>query len=187
MYALQNLPLIFRMSPLASSELDRKLAELGLTQFDFTSVQIKDLSHYELATADCLQIYFDHSKWLDCFAQVFETSIVEQQLLTKILTSVVPVKAFAVLWKEDKPIAVGLAVLEGKDVGLFEIGTSKTYRRQGYARSLMLGLLNWAKQQGAATAYLQVVADNQPALKLYETLGFTELYQYFYRVQDLSF
>ncbi|NJL19947.1 MAG: GNAT family N-acetyltransferase [Leptolyngbyaceae cyanobacterium SM1_3_5] len=86
--------------------------------------------------------------------------------------------------KEDEPIAVGLAVLESKDVGLFEIVTREIHRRQGRGRSIVLGLLSWAKQQGATTAYLQVVADNLPALKLYEKLGFTELYQYFYRIQN---
>lgn len=184
MYAQQNLPLIFRVSPLAPLELDNKLAELEFTQLDFTSVQIKDLSQFEQVAIEHLQIDSDYSKWLNCFAQVCEVSIADQQKLVKIFASIVPTKAIAVLWREDEPIAVGLAVLEGKDVGLFEIETQKNYRRQGYGRSLILGLLNWAKQQGATTAYLQVVADNQPALKLYDKLGFTELYQYFYRIQN---
>lgn len=185
-YTQQNLPLIFRLSPLAPIELNDKLAELGFEQFDLTSVKIKDLSQFEQVAIEHLQIDSDYSKWLKCFAQVCQVSIADQQQLAKILASIIPAKAFAVLWKENEPIAVGLAVLEDKDVGLFEIETRESYRRQGYGRSLILGLLSWAKQQGATTAYLQVVADNQPALKLYEKLGFTELYQYFYRVQNYA-
>lgn len=185
-YAQQNLPLIFRLSPLASIELDDKLTELEFTQFDLTSVQVKDLSQFKQVVIKHLQIYSDYSRWLNYFAQVCQVSIANQQRLAKILASIVPTKAFAVLWKEDEPIAVGLAVLEGKDVGLFEIETHENYRRQGHGRSLILGLLSWAEQQGATTAYLQVVADNKPALKLYEELSFTELYQYSYRQRIIS-
>jgi len=185
-YTQQNLPLIFRLSPLAPIELDDKLAELEFTPFDFTSTQIKDLSQFEQVAIEHLKIDSDYSKWLKFFAQICEISIAEQQRLTKILASIVPTKAFAILWKDNEPIAGGLAVLEGKDVGLFEIETQKNYRRQGHGRSILLGLLSWAKQQGATTTYLQVTTDNQPALKLYKKLGFTELYQYFYRIRSGS-
>ncbi|NJL19946.1 MAG: hypothetical protein HC895_02610 [Leptolyngbyaceae cyanobacterium SM1_3_5] len=96
-YAQQNLPPIFRLSPLAPIELDDKLTELGFTQSDFTSIQTRDLSQFEEVVIEYLQINSDYSKWLNCFAQVCEVSIADQQRLTKILASIVPTKAFAVL------------------------------------------------------------------------------------------
>lgn len=183
-YAQANLPLIFRMSPLASAELDFILEHFGFAQLDFTSVQIKDLLHFNPTAVEHLQIWPQFSvEWLDRFAQICEMSIDEQQLLTAILTSILPKKAFAILWKGGEAVAGGFAVLEGLEVGLFEIHTAKKYRRQGYARSLINGLLSWARPQPATTAYLQVVMTNQPALQLYKALGFSEVYQYFYRVQ----
>jgi ribosomal protein S18 acetylase RimI-like enzyme len=38
----------------------------------------------------------------------------------------------------------------------------------------------WGAELGAATAYLQVLGDNSPALALYESLGFTTHHQYAY-------
>ena len=44
----------------------------------------------------------------------------------------------------------------------------------------MAELLDWGAEQGATTAYLQVEADNDPALALYERLGFVTHHTYRY-------
>jgi ribosomal protein S18 acetylase RimI-like enzyme len=44
----------------------------------------------------------------------------------------------------------------------------------------MSALAGWAAEQGATTAYLQVLGDNLPALALYERLGFLEHHRYRY-------
>jgi ribosomal protein S18 acetylase RimI-like enzyme len=44
--------------------------------------------------------------------------------------------------------------------------------------------MRWAAQNGARGACLQVFAANQPAIGLYQSLGFSaELYRYHYRVR----
>jgi len=57
-------------------------------------------------------------------------------------------------------------------------------RRLGYA--VMVGLLDWAAERGAGTAYLQVRGDNPPALALYQKLGFVthHTYRYLTEPQD---
>ena len=40
----------------------------------------------------------------------------------------------------------------------------------------------WSAEAGAASAYLQVRAQNTPALRLYESMGFKTAYGYHYRV-----
>jgi GNAT superfamily N-acetyltransferase len=46
------------------------------------------------------------------------------------------------------------------------------YRRQGYARQAMLGVENLARQLGWVSLGLQVFGDNQPAGRLYNSLGY---------------
>jgi len=64
--------------------------------------------------------------------------------------------------------------------------THKDFRRRGYGKRLTLGLLHWAKENGATLAYLQVELVNESALRLYSGLGFVEAYQYWYRVKKLG-
>ena len=65
--------------------------------------------------------------------------------------------------------------------GIFDLVTGVEHQRQGHARRLMCSALKWAKQSGAKTAWLQVVAENTAAFQLYQDFGFQELYRYSYR------
>lgn len=57
-------------------------------------------------------------------------------------------------------------------VGLSAVHVVEQARRRGLARELCMGLLAWGAERGAARAYVQVLADNTAALRLYEPLGF---------------
>ncbi len=63
-----------------------------------------------------------------------------------------------------------LGVLSDNLFGLFDVGTLKPYRNQGYAAKLLNGMLSWAASHGATQSYLQVVANNAPAISLYRKL-----------------
>ena len=47
-------------------------------------------------------------------------------------------------------------------------------RRRGHARRLCSTLLSWGLDHGASHAYAQVLIDNGPARRLFESMGFTE-------------
>jgi GNAT superfamily N-acetyltransferase len=57
-------------------------------------------------------------------------------------------------------------------VGLSAVRVLEDQRRQGHARTLCAGLLEWAGSQHATRAYVQVLDDNLPAITLYESMGF---------------
>jgi ribosomal protein S18 acetylase RimI-like enzyme len=61
------------------------------------------------------------------------------------------------------------------------MATETSRRGQGFGRRVLLSALKWAQARGARTAWLQVEADNESALGLYRSMGFTEAYRYHYR------
>lgn len=97
----------------------------------------------------------------------------------------------AVAFGELAGAAVGrAAVTEAPDgtrwVGLSSVHVSDGARRQGLARSLCAGLLDWGRERGATRGYVQVVADNTAARALYDAMGFVVHHHSRYvRVDDL--
>lgn len=78
-------------------------------------------------------------------------------------------------------MAVGSAAVGEGWVGFFNIATLPAFRRRGAAWAVMGALARWGAQMGATSAYLQVMAGNEAALRLYARLGFTTGYYYHYR------
>lgn len=106
----------------------------------------------------------------------------------EVLTAVVDGE---VVFGELASAAVGrAAVTDAPDgtrwAGLSSVHVSEDARRQGLARTLCAGLLDWARERGATRAYVQVVAENAAARTLYESMGFVVHHRSRYvRVADL--
>jgi N-acetylglutamate synthase len=79
--------------------------------------------------------------------------------------------------------ASGYAGCDGDWVGLGGLWVEPSARRTGLGLAVVGALLDWGAAQGATTAYLQVLADNLPAVALYERLGFREHHRYRYLTQ----
>lgn len=96
-----------------------------------------------------------------------------------------------VAFGEIADVAAGrAAVTDAPDgtrwAGLSAVYVSEGARRQGAARTLCAGLLDWARARGATRAYVQVVADNAQARALYTSMGFGEHHRSRYvRAEDL--
>jgi N-acetylglutamate synthase len=79
------------------------------------------------------------------------------------------------------PAAVARGVLTDGWLGVTAVTVDERYRRRGMATELMAALQRWAAERGATSVYLQVTADNGPALALYRRSGFIEHHRYHYR------
>lgn len=108
----------------------------------------------------------------------------EQRILAAILTRA-PLVTFASAYAGDDLVGIGRASL---DVGaglrwacLTNLNTAPAARRRGVARAVAAALAGWAHGHGATVTYLQVEADNAPARRLYDSLGFACHHRYVYR------
>jgi ribosomal protein S18 acetylase RimI-like enzyme len=72
-------------------------------------------------------------------------------------------------------------MVEEDYAGLFAVCTLDEYRNQGIGMALCAHLMRTARLHGADRCWLSVVADNLPALRVYERLGFSRVYEYWYR------
>jgi N-acetylglutamate synthase len=96
-------------------------------------------------------------------------------------------RAFALIGAESAAEAVGLCVVVADQAGVFLMRTHPAHRRKGLARRVLARLLRWARENGAKGAFLQVEADNVPAVSLYKAAAFKSVYSYdYWREETLS-
>ena len=195
LYAREQLQTVFRLtshSPatLNGEALDELLDERGYELIDETQVQLLNLSTPRdadpastsvQASAQAKLRLVTAPQWLREYARLAEMPGPTSELHANLIRSIRPDCAFALLVIDEQPVACALGVLEHDLFGLFDVITARAHRDKGYAGQLLIELLAWSTRQGAQQAYLQVVADNDPALALYQRLGFEHLYSYWYR------
>jgi N-acetylglutamate synthase len=185
-YAMRGRQAVFKITSSAeNADLERTLAERGYERIALTSVQTASLARMSFETDAAVGISTTLSEpWFADFNRLTVTPESLQASERRLLEKIAFPHAFGTIAVDGETVAVGLAVHERSHVGLFDIVVDYHHRNQGLARRLCLGLLVWAHHEGADTAYLAVMADNAPALHLYNRLGFRELYQYWYRALD---
>ncbi|MCC6616822.1 MAG: GNAT family N-acetyltransferase [Anaerolineae bacterium] len=88
------------------------------------------------------------------------------------------------LTHRDETVAMGFAVLERGWLGLYSLIVAPDQRGRGFGSALVGGMLAWGARQGAQSAYLQVLWNNVPALRLYSSYGFREVYRTWYLQRD---
>jgi GNAT superfamily N-acetyltransferase len=102
-------------------------------------------------------------------------AVYERPVPTEVLTAVVDgVVTFASLG--DAAVGRG-AVTTAPDgtrwLGISSVRVADDQRRRGHARALCEALSAWGAGHGATRSYVQVLAGNTAAIRLYESMGFT--------------
>jgi GNAT superfamily N-acetyltransferase len=180
LYARERLKTIFRLTTIGDhGALDTLLDRRGYSRRDPTEVLTVPLTRRPESSRDlCL---LPTERWLSVYGGLTGMPETARALHGAILRGIPLPCAYAAIGS-DQPQACGLAVLEHDLVGLFDVVTHPLSRRTGHGTELVASLLAWAFDQGARRAYLQMVADNDPARGLYGKLGFEPLYRYWYRI-----
>jgi len=183
-YQHKGLDVVFKITPAVYPEnLDEVLAELGYTANAQTSVQILNLGNRDKLAAPGVSLTESLAdEWLAAFWEMSGTKPQHHPIHRQMLTGIIPAACFASICYDNQVIACGLGVCQGQFIGLFDIVTHPNFRGRGYSVQLVSSILAWGQEHGAQTAYLQVMLNNPPALRLYSKLGFNEIYQYWYRI-----
>lgn len=184
-YHRLNLKPIFRLADTSQPDLDRALEQLGYVKQDSVSVQTIDIIDSNISNNDLFPTiaYEISQEWLDRYVHAVDLPIQHWNTMATMLEIIPNPTCYAWLKDRHRFCSCGLGVLEGSYLGLFFIATAKKQRGRGYARQLISAMLDWGKHNGATKAYVQVETNNQSAINLYDKLGFTEVYQYFYRIK----
>jgi N-acetylglutamate synthase len=185
-YRARGLRPVFKLTEAAQpTDLDATLADMGFAEEAHTSVQLRDLDNLDNSDLEPVTLLSaPDAAWSQACADLNGMDAGRGNAFRGILTNLVVPAAYAQVVHNDALVAVGMAVITPGYVGLFDIVTAPEYRQQGLAQRIVRHLMLWGQQQGAQRAYLQVVPQNTPALRLYARLGFREVYQYWYRTQD---
>jgi len=185
-YSQKGLPTVFRLTPFASpSNLDQNLERRKYKIIDRTIVLHLDLRMTKIRLDTALKINpVKLDRWLEIFHRFNGSPVGDQVVHREILRLIPSKRILAALRYSDETVACGLGVLEGEYMGLFDLITSPEMRRMGFGTGLVSRLLEWARENGALHAYLQVEKRNAPAISLYARFGFQEIYHYWYRVPE---
>lgn len=184
-YIARALRPIFRVTPLAPPGLDAALAARGYLLLDHSFVQLAPIAP-DLGIDPQVEISPTLTPaWLQGYAATSAIDAHATRTLQTMLERIPAPTAFARLIVDGETTAYGFAALERGHIGLFDIVTASAARRHGFARRLVRSLMAWGAANGATDAYLQVVAANAPARRLYDGLGFATVYPYHYRIAPL--
>jgi len=82
--------------------------------------------------------------------------------------------------------AIGRGALTEGWLGITAVEVAERFRRRGLGRLVIGALAAYASQHRARHVYLQVANDNEPAVALYERLGFVPHHDYLYRVMPAT-
>ena len=184
-YQRLGTPAIFKISPLVSPDFDYVLENRGYTIEHTTNVMTLDLEKAALEYP-FPSVSFTNSipsVWIESLFDLKGTvNAIHRAVVPSMYRAILKETICASIVQNGVIVATGLGILDRDYIGIYAIHVREDFRGKGYARQICTGLLCKGMEKGAQKAYLQVVENNLPAQKLYESLGFQYFYTYWFRV-----
>jgi len=183
-YRRVGLPVRFRSTPLDPPGLEEALLERGYVADKGSRVMAGPLAAFAAPEGGLEVAEQPSEEWFSLIATAeHQTPARRAEKLQAAGMMLVPA-AWMLLRAPDGRAAAGAQVAaDGRLLGFFDVATDPAFRRQGMARRLFRAAAAWGQAQGGMTGWLQVAADNTPAVALYEALGMREVYRYRYFLQ----
>lgn len=169
-----------RQSPLCPPALLDVLASEGWTRGSETHVMGADLDALDLNHGMDHLPSHDIRRFSEACVAVDDGREADAEVIGSIIEAIEPAAGLFLLEDAQGPSAVAICVQDNDLAGLQQVVVRQDLRRQGLGRELVAGALRWARLRGARKAWLQVIAANHGAVALYETMGFSVIYDYAY-------
>jgi GNAT superfamily N-acetyltransferase len=186
-FAEHQLPVCIQIAPAElNTALDAELAAKGYQQAGPTSVLTASTNEVLARTPHDDSVAVEVSDkpttpWLQGFVELDhhgDSAAVAETVLARLAEPA----AYVSVTLDGRIACSALFVAAPGMAGLFCMATRPEYRRQGLATAVLYAGANWAGSHGAERLYLQVEAGNEPARRLYESVGFAHSHTYHYRV-----
>jgi ribosomal protein S18 acetylase RimI-like enzyme len=180
----------FHISTASPQGLDEQLTQLGYIKEYETMLMVADCDTVLSRSPKENSLPFEFSMqqkadsyWTNAFMDIEQFEPHRTPAYQQMMQRIVGSTAFAAVQHPDTKeyAAIGTAVREGSWAGLINIATHSRFRRQGIAGHMIGKLAIWCQEQGADRLFLQVMANNEPAQRLYVRLGFDKAFDYHYR------
>lgn len=183
-YAELGRPALFRVPEIAS-DLDAPLERRGYAAFGRSLTLLADLADHDGPPDPEVGLTpSPDPNGLSARAALNAADTETSRIYEEMIRTILAPKTFAAIRRDGAVVAMAYAVLDRSLVVIESVGTLEAARGRGFARRVVAALLRWGRAEGARTACLQVVADNAPACRLYDGLGFDrELFAYHYRAR----
>lgn len=173
--------LTIRETPLTPPVLLDHISEAGWRRFETVHVMTVEIEAANLPDMiDHLPLQ-DVERFAEACAALRAGGSSDAVVIADILSRIRPATGYFPIDDHDKgPRACVLCVQDNDLAGIQSLAVAEDARRKGLGLELVSAALRWARLRGARTAWLQVSSRNQPAISLYEKLGFTVAYDYHY-------
>lgn len=170
---------LFMLRGASEDGLDRMLTDLGYRQSDpslLLTAPVDDLAPRDLpplrAIVAAPELSICREIWADGGVGPARQAVIARA----------PPPACAILGRRgDMPAGVTLVAVDGPIAMIHALHVVPAHRGEGVARTMILRAARWAAARGCTTLALAVVAQNTPARRLFEGLGFTRAAGYHYR------
>ncbi len=199
-YRRWKTPCIFKITPLSKPSLDQILEERSYERKNMAQVMCMELPSppadsglpedpgaFTTIRSGAMTVRNRiPDEWIDALFAIKGNATVTHLKIVPSMYAAIPKDVRCVyIRRNHKIVATGLGILDRDYIGIYAINVKPEYRRQGMARRICETLLQEGVRAGAKRAYLQVLENNAPAVSLYESLGFSYAYTYWFRVKQL--
>ena len=183
-YARCGLPVLFRLTPFAQPEgLAQALRARGYVEFGTTLVQVLALAHppSEIAVQrGVVTRAVDVVEFVNAVAELRGSTEVQRDALLERLAASPLESHYVIVEQKRQVVCTAQSAADVGIAGIFDVITAQHARGRGYASHAVARLLAWAWGHAMDAMYLQVTADNAPAIATYRKFGFSTLYTYSY-------